>query len=70
MMSPELCPELCGTVCALSELFKAPAERNHQVQQAYQAYGYRLREIAQHLGVHYTTVSRWLRKAETHDYKT
>lgn len=31
---------------------------------AYRHYGYRLREIADHLGVHYATVSRHLRKAE------
>jgi REP element-mobilizing transposase RayT len=31
---------------------------------AYRQYGYRLREIADHLGVHYATVSRRLRKTE------
>ena len=28
------------------------------IGQAYREYGYRLAEIAQHLGVHYATVSR------------
>ena len=55
---------------SLIELFKdASAAPAQQIQQAYQA-GYRLREIAQHLGVHYTTISRWLRRAEMHDCKT
>jgi len=31
----------------------------------YREYGYRLREIADHLGVHYATVSRKLRTFET-----
>jgi len=31
---------------------------------AYREYGYRLREIADHFGVHYATVSRKLKKAE------
>ena len=31
---------------------------------AYRRHGYRLREIAAHLGGHYATVSRRLRKAE------
>jgi len=31
---------------------------------AYRRHGYRLREIAEHLGVHYATVSRRLRKVE------
>jgi REP element-mobilizing transposase RayT len=32
---------------------------------AYRQYGYRLREIADHLGVHYATVSRRLKQAES-----
>ena len=36
-----------------------------EIGQAYREYGYRLREIAQHLGVHYATVSRRLKRAET-----
>ena len=55
---------------ALAELFTTATARHHQIRQAYQAYGYRLRDIAQHLGVHYSTVSRWLRQAEMHDCKT
>lgn len=34
------------------------------VARAYRDHGYRLREIATYYGVHYATVSRWLRAAE------
>lgn len=39
---------------------------------AYRRYGYRLHEIAAHLGVHYATVSLRLRQAEDkmHGFKT
>jgi putative transposase len=37
---------------------------NRGIAVAYRQYGYRLREIAAHLGVHYATVSRRLRKVE------
>ena len=36
-----------------------------EIGQAYREYGYRLWEIAQHLGVHYATVSRRLKRAES-----
>lgn len=49
---------------ALDALFAAPTDRPGSVLTAYRAYGYRLREIAEYLQVHYTTVSRWLRAAE------
>lgn len=39
-------------------------DRTEQVGLAYRTYGYRLGEIARHLGVHYATVSRWLRAME------
>jgi hypothetical protein len=35
-----------------------------EIGQAYRAYGYRLAEIADHLGVHYATVSRRLQRFE------
>jgi transposase len=35
------------------------------IAQAYQEHGYRLREIAAHLGVHYGTVSLKLKKIES-----
>jgi REP element-mobilizing transposase RayT len=37
---------------------------NRAVVQAYKEHGYRLREIAAHLGVHYATVSRKLKQLE------
>ena len=36
----------------------------HAIEAAYTKYGYKMREIAEHLGVHYATVSRRLRKLE------
>lgn len=47
---------------SLAELFRKREER--ALVLAYRAYGYRLREIADHLGVHYATVSRRLRRLE------
>ena len=46
----------------LEEVIKK--HRNRAVMVAYREYGYRLREIAEHLGVHYATVSRRLREQE------
>lgn len=37
------------------------------IHEAYRRHGYRLIEIADHLGVHYATVSRWLKTAEQQD---
>jgi len=34
------------------------------IHEAYRQHGYRLAEIATHLGVHYATVSRQLKRAE------
>ena len=45
----------------LDEIFAASED---PIAVAYRAYGYRLREIAAHLGCHYATVSRRLRKSE------
>jgi REP-associated tyrosine transposase len=47
---------------ALSQLVKRGSPE--EVGRAYQAHGYRLGEIAQHLGVHYSTVSRRLHRFE------
>jgi hypothetical protein len=46
----------------LEEILHRRADRGIAV--AYQQYGYRLREIADYLGIHYATVSRRLRKVE------
>lgn len=39
-------------------------KRKSSIERAYRDYGYRLKEIAQHLGVHYSTVSRRLKELE------
>jgi putative transposase len=48
--------------CSLEELFRRDGEA--ALVRAYREYGFRLREIAVVLGVHYSTVSRRLRAAE------
>lgn len=52
---------------ALAALLPARRVRGRALVQAYRRYGYRLREIAAHLGVHYATVSRQLKRAEQSD---
>lgn len=49
---------------SLRALFQRGRHRNRVVHEAYRRYGYRLVEIAAHLGVHSATISRWLRRAE------
>ena len=48
----------------LHEVFKRRTEESRLIFVAYRQYGYRFHEIAQHLGVHYATVSRRLKRAE------
>jgi hypothetical protein len=48
----------------LRVLFERRGERARLIHRAYRQYGYRLTEIADHLGVHPATVSRWLKQAE------
>ena len=48
----------------LQNVFERRGSRDQQIATAYRRYGYRLREIAEHLGVHYATVSRRLKRAE------
>jgi transcriptional regulator with PAS, ATPase and Fis domain len=43
-------------------------DRETGIADAYREHGYRLQEIAAHLGVHYATVSRKLRKTERTNY--
>lgn len=49
---------------ALDGLFVDQADRQRQALEAYWHYGYRMHEIAKHVGVHYSTVSRWIRVGE------
>lgn len=51
----------------LEVLFRKAQPRGRAIHMAYRQYGYRLVEIAGYLGVHYATVSRWLRQAEQSD---
>ena len=48
----------------LADLFKSRGDRGRAIFVAYRRYGYRMIEIAEHLGVHYATVSRQLRRIE------
>jgi len=48
----------------LRVLFQRNGEPTRLIHVAYRQYGYRLAEIAEHLGVHYATVSRRLKQAE------
>ncbi len=49
---------------ALRELFLGKRDLDRAIHRAYDRYGYRMQEIAQHLGVHYSTISRRLRRIE------
>ncbi len=49
---------------SLRELFGGRWSTGVAIVSAYREYGYRLAEIANHLEVHYSTISRHLRKAE------
>ncbi len=48
----------------LAEIFAGADTRDEGILAAYRDHGYTMREIAEFLGVHYATVSRWLRKVE------
>lgn len=48
----------------LTELFTTKTDPGRALLEAYRRYGYRMVEIAEHLGVHYATVSRRLKKVE------
>ena len=51
----------------LEDLLGGKADQEGAILKAYRRYGYRMNEIAEHLGVHYSTVSRRLRHAEKDD---
>lgn len=52
---------------SLHQLFQAQEKPARLIHTAYRRYGYRLAEIAHHLGVHAATVSRRLKQAEKAD---
>jgi putative transposase len=47
----------------LESIFAAD-QNTETVYRAYRNHGYTQREVAQHLGVHYATISRWIKKWE------
>ena len=49
---------------SLTALFQRRGDEAQLIVVAYRQYGYRLREIAEHLGVHEVTISRRLKQAE------
>ena len=49
---------------SLVVLFQRRRAQSQIIHEAYRQHGYRLAEIATHLGVHYATVSRRLKQAE------
>ena len=49
---------------ALTELLSGRRDLDRAIYRAYDRYGYRMQEIARYLGMHYSTVSRWLRRIE------
>ncbi|MEO5956623.1 MAG: addiction module toxin RelE, partial [Nitrospiraceae bacterium] len=51
----------------LRALFQRHGETTRHIHTAYRQYGYRLAEIADHLGAHAATVSRRLKQAEVDD---
>lgn len=65
-MSPELPPREQRLVNrpSLQEVF-ASAPQHEVIPTAYREYGYKLKEIADFLGVHYSTVSRRLHDHES-----
>lgn len=48
----------------LSALLPRKHTSKQALAEAYRTHGYRKREIADHLGLYYSTVSRWIRQAE------
>ena len=51
----------------LKDIFERDGAHDPHGVTTYRRYGYRLREIAAYLGVHYATVSRQLAQAEKND---
>ena len=56
---------------ALKEIFKAKDKKSKDqvMYEAHLQYGYTLKDIAKYIGVHYTTVSRAIKKIEGEDEK-
>jgi len=55
----------------LNEIFKYKDKKskNQAIYKAHQQYGYTLKDIAEYIGVHYTTVSKVIKRIEREDEK-
>jgi DNA-binding MarR family transcriptional regulator len=63
--------EMLSRRSSLKEIFK-PKDQKSKDQVMYEAhlqYGYTLKEIAEYIGLHYSTVSRAIKKIEGEDEK-
>ena len=54
--------QLYATRPSLDKIFQTKDKREIKIYQANQKYGYTLKEIGQYLGLHYTTVSKIIKK--------
>ena len=52
---------------SLEEIFQTNDKREIKIYQANQKYGYTLKEIGQYLGLHYTTISKIIKKVENEE---
>ena len=51
----------------LDKIFQTKNKREIKISQASQKYGYTLKEIGQYLGLHYTTISKIIKKVENEE---
>jgi putative transposase len=59
--------QLYATRPSLEKIFQTNKKRERKIYQANQEYGYTLKEIAEYLGVHYTTISKIIKKIESEE---
>jgi len=52
---------------SLDKIFQTNNKREIKIYQANQKYGYTLKEIGQYLGLHYTTISKIIKKVENEE---
>jgi len=49
---------------SLKDIFKDKESKAHAMYEAHQQYGYTLKDIAEYIGVHYTTLSKVIKRIE------
>jgi len=59
--------QLYATRPSLEKIFQTNDKRERKIYQANQNYGYALKEIAEYLGLHYTTISKIIKKIESEE---